>query len=186
MASRASCLTGAVAVLLATASAADADRPASTMIKDAAGTNVGVARLTDTPNGTIVSIDFAGMPPGTHAVHIHEVGKCEPPFTSAGGHFNPTRKEHGFANENGYHAGDLPNVVIAADGSAKVEIFVPKVRLTQGPVRLFDADGAALVVHAHADDHRTDPGGNAGDRIACGVLKPLEGVKAEDIEVSPP
>lgn len=188
MGKRASVLTAA-AILFAVAnvaSAADGPKTGQTMLRNAKGDNVGVAKLTDTPHGVLIEADFAGMSEGTHAFHIHEVGKCEPPFASAGGHFNPGSKQHGFENPEGYHVGDLPNVVIPSSGSAKVRAFVPQVRLDSGPAKLFDADGSALVVHAGTDDYKSDPSGGAGDRIACGVVRPLEGVSAQDIDVSSP
>lgn len=179
-------MTAALLIGLAGVTHATGDsKSVQTMMKNASGGNVGVATLTDTPHGVLIEIDFAGMPPGIHAMHIHETGKCDPPFTSAGGHLNPEGKKHGFENPEGYHAGDLPNVVIAADGSAKIQIFAAHTHLRSGPTQLFDADGSALVVHAAADDHKSDPAGGAGDRIACGVLKPLEGVTVEDVEISP-
>jgi Cu-Zn family superoxide dismutase len=176
----------AVAAFLAagSANAEDADT-VQTMLKDTSGTNVGVATLTDTPHGVLISVDFAGMTPGEHAFHIHEVGKCEPPFKSAGEHLNPTHKAHGFASGEGYHAGDLPNIVIPESGKAKIEAFAANVRLRSGAVKLFDSDGSALVVHAGVDDYRSQPAGAAGERIACGVLEPLQNVTVEDLEVAP-
>lgn len=188
MGRRASYLMVAAFLFAATnvANAADGAKTGQTMLQNAKGDNVGVAKLTDTPHGVLIEVEFAGMPPGAHAFHIHEVGKCEPPFTSAGGHFNPGMKHHGFESPEGYHGGDLPNVVIPDSGSAKVQAFVAGVRLTSGSAKLFDEDGSALVVHAGPDDYKSDPAGAAGDRIACGVVKPLEGVSAQDVELSSP
>lgn len=183
-------MIGALLVALAasaeaTEAAEAAGAPVETMIRDAKANNVGVAVLTDTPNGLLIEVDFAGLPAGQHAFHIHETGKCEPPFESAGGHFNPGSKHHGFEADAGYHAGDLPDIVIPASGSAKVKMFTPNLRLRTGPAKLLDKDGAALVVHAGPDDYKTDPAGNAGDRIACGVVEALEAVKVENLEVAP-
>ncbi len=139
-------------------------------LKNAEGKVVGEATLEGTPNGVLIHADFTNLPPGTHAFHIHETGKCEPPFKSAGGHFNPMKKHHGFEEAAGYHAGDLPNIDVPDSGKLKVDIFDPHATL-QGKNSVFDKDGSALVVHAGADDYKSDPAGNAGDRIACGVIE---------------
>jgi Cu-Zn family superoxide dismutase len=140
-------------------------------MKDAQGRAVGLLRLRDTSNGVRISGELTGLPPGLHAFHIHTTGKCEAPtFESAGGHLNYGGKKHGFDNPEGFHAGDLPNVHVSTAGTATVETFATQVRLAVGGASLTDADGSALVVHAAADDHRTDPAGAAGDRIACGVI----------------
>jgi Cu-Zn family superoxide dismutase len=118
----------------------------------------------------VVTVTAAGLPPGVHALHLHQTGKCEPPFGSAGGHFNPLGKKHGLLNAEGPHAGDLPNVHVGADGRLEVELFAPGVALAGGPNALFDDDGAALVLHQNADDYTADPAGNAGPRIVCGVI----------------
>ena len=111
------------------------------------------------------------MAPGTYAIHLHAVGKCEgPKFTTAGPHFNPAMKMHGRDNPMGPHLGDLPNIVVGAGGSGSVDYEVAGLTLTGGAAPLLDADGAAVVVHAGPDDYKTDPSGNSGDRIACGLL----------------
>jgi Cu-Zn family superoxide dismutase len=155
------------------------------MMKTADGKNAGVATITDAPSGVLISAEFAGLPAGTHAFHIHAVGKCEPPFTSAGDHFNPAGKKHGFEHDGGYHAGDLPNIVVPESGSVKIDTFVPNVRLKSGSAQLLDKDGSALVVHAGVDDYKSDPAGNAGDRIACGVVEGMEKVAVDDLKVAP-
>jgi Cu-Zn family superoxide dismutase len=99
------------------------------------------------------------------------VGRCEPPFTTAGGHFNPGGRKHGFSNPDGMHAGDLPNLRVGKDGTAEAELLTAQVTLSPGPTSLLDADGSAIVLHAGPDDYVSDPAGNAGDRIACGVIK---------------
>lgn len=139
-------------------------------LKNERGTKVGEATLQDTPEGVKVSATFTDLSPGEHAFHVHAVGKCEPPFESAGGHFNPTGKQHGRDNPQGAHAGDLPNVQVAPRRRATIEVTIREASLKGGPAALLDRDGASLVVHEGADDYKTDPAGNAGRRIACGVI----------------
>ncbi len=138
------------------------------------GKEVGQASITDGPKGVVVALSLrekpAGIPPGVHGFHIHAVGKCEPPFKSAGDHFSPQKQAHGFLSKNGRHAGDLPNIHVPESGTLTVEFFVPEVRLKAGKNALLDGDGSALVVHAKPDDYRSDPSGEAGDRLACGVI----------------
>jgi len=139
--------------------------------RDAKNQSVGEATLRDTPNGVLISLSLHGLPPGAHGFHVHAVGKCETPFDSAGGHFNPSTKSHGFENARGPHAGDLPNLIVAADGTVQAEVIAGGVTLQTGPGALLDADGAALVVHSGPDDYTTDPAGNSGSRIACAVVQ---------------
>jgi Cu-Zn family superoxide dismutase len=140
-------------------------------IKNAQGNTVGTASLRETKNGLLIIVDAKGLPPGLHAVHIHAVGKCESPaFTSAGGHFNPLNKKHGLKNPDGPHAGDLPDLYVNKDGVGRYEALMESVTLGAGETSVFDADGSAIVIHATADDNMTDPAGNSGDRIACGVI----------------
>jgi superoxide dismutase, Cu-Zn family len=144
---------------------------AKAVLKDASGKEVGQAELVQTPHGVLVKLSLKGAPAGEHAFHVHAVGKCEPPFTSAGGHFNPGGKKHGIEAAEGAHAGDMPNLHIPASGDLAIEVVNPMISLVKGqPNSVFDADGSALVIHAAADDYKTDPTGNAGDRIACGVI----------------
>lgn len=139
---------------------------------------IGQVSLTDSPSGIILKLSLpekpAGIAPGAHGFHIHGVGKCEPPFESAGDHFDPLKTQHGFLAKGGRHAGDLPNIHVPPQGALTVEFFVPNVRLKDGKNRLMDQDGSALVIHAKPDDYRSDPAGNAGDRVACAVIAPAK------------
>lgn len=144
---------------------------ARTELRDSTGQLVGSGIFEQTPNGVLVTVQFSSLAPGTHALHIHSVGVCEPPFTSAGGHFNPGGKNHGFRNSTGPHAGDAPNFYVSQGGSARADVLFSGVTLSPGANSLFDADGASLVVHAGADDYTTDPAGSSGARVACGVIR---------------
>ena len=144
---------------------------ATTQLLGASGELRGTATLTQLANATSIHARIEGLAPGTYAIHLHSVGKCEgPKFTSAGGHFNPTMTQHGKDNPLGPHLGDLPNVVVGAGGTGTVDFTVAGLQLVGGTAPLLDADGAAVVIHAGPDDYRTDPSGNSGDRIACGTL----------------
>jgi Cu-Zn family superoxide dismutase len=135
------------------------------------GRKIGTAVMTQTANGVKIDVNIAQLPPGTHAFHIHTVGKCEvPDFKSAGGHFNPAGKQHGKDNPNSPHAGDMLNFEVDADGTAKFSTVNVTVSLDEGANSLFHEGGTALVIHEKADDYKTDPAGNAGNRIACGVI----------------
>ena len=160
-----------VAQAMVPIAAARAQTAEGTLIA-ADGAAIGSVRLTETPHGVLIAATAEGLPPGPHAFHIHAVGACQTPdFTSAGGHFNPTGAKHGILSPDGMHAGDLPNVHVAADGTLNVEVLTQAVTLNDGPTSLFDEDGASLVIHANADDYRTDPTGEAGGRIACAVIE---------------
>ena len=140
-------------------------------LKDAKNQTVGQADLTDTPNGVLIRLRLTSAPSGVHAFHIHEIGKCDAPsFESAGDHYNPTKAQHGFLSAKGAHLGDLPNVHIPQGGALETEVLIDDVSLSAAGSTLLDADGAALLLHAAADDYRTDPSGSAGGRVACGVI----------------
>lgn len=144
---------------------------AKATLKDAQGKEVGQVDLVQLTNGVLLRMALKGAPAGERAFHIHAVGKCEAPFTSAGPHFNPGGHKHGLEAKEGSHAGDMPNLHIPASGDLVIEIVNPMVTLAKGqPNSLFDADGSALVIHAGKDDYRSDPAGNAGDRVVCGVI----------------
>lgn len=144
-------------------------RTASATIRDLTGGAVGSATFTDTYSGVLIDGIVSNVGLGAHGIHIHAVGKCEPPFTTAGGHFNPAGKQHGFMNPNGPHLGDLPNITTPAAGQLHFQLLLPGVSLT-GTNALLDADGASIVIHSARDDLKSDPAGNAGARIACGVI----------------
>ena len=139
-------------------------QPAKAELKDAQGKVVGTAMLNEVSGGVKIALKVSGLNPGDHGFHIHAVGKCEPPaFTSAGGHFNPGNKKHGKKNPEGAHAGDLQNLRVGADGRGSIDV-------TAGGVTLKAVAGLALVIHADSDDEKTDPTGNSGARVACGVI----------------
>jgi superoxide dismutase, Cu-Zn family len=137
---------------------------------NAAGATVGTVRAWQTAGGVSFHIAASGLPHGIHGVHVHAAGRCDPPdFASAGPHWNPGGRKHGINNPDGPHAGDLPNVEVAANGVIGATVVLPGASMAS----LIDADGAALVLHASADDYKTDPSGNSGARIACAVIRPV-------------
>jgi Cu-Zn family superoxide dismutase len=147
------------------------DNAATVELRNASGASVGTANLTQVGNVIRIVLDAKGLTPGLHAFHIHAVGKCDAPdFNSAGPHFNPTGKQHGALNPQGAHAGDLPNLNVGSDGTGRLETATEQITLGTGATSVFDADGSALVVHAAPDDFKTDPTGNSGARVACGVI----------------
>ena len=131
---------------------------------------IGTAQLNQLAQGVQIVVAISGLPAGKHALHIHETGECEPPFESAGGHFNPTGAEHGWDNPAGPHAGDLPNIYVG-EGAVQVEYITDRVTLEDGETSLFDDDGSAIVIHEGQDDYVSEPAGDAGNRLACGVIE---------------
>src|SRR3954451_18757209 len=162
---------GAAALFAAVSMPANSAEMANTQLKDSSGKAVGDVDLMQTPAGVLIKLQVKGLTPGEHAFHVHAVGKCEAPFDSAGLHFNPGNHKHGILSGKG-HAGDMPNLHVPQSGELSVEVVNSAISLEQGkPNSVFDSDGSSLVVHAKADDYKTDPAGNAGDRIACGVIQ---------------
>ena len=158
-------LSSAVLVAQNAATTAKAD------LADSRGKKVGTAELTQTPDGVRIALTVSELAAGQHAFHIHNVGKCEgPDFKSAGAHFNPYNKKHGLKNPEGPHAGDMENIEVGSDGTGTAEIVNKQVTLADGPNSLFHEGGTAIVIHASPDDNMSDPAGNAGARIACGVI----------------
>jgi superoxide dismutase, Cu-Zn family len=159
---------------------------AGATLADSSGRNIGTASLWQEASGLVhvdVDITCAGvsctpLTPGDHGIHFHSVGSCvsasSPAFSSAGGHFNPLGKQHGLSNAAGPHAGDAPNLVIGADGRGTARFTTDRITLTAGPTSVFDADGTSIVIHAGPDDQTSQPAGNSGARVACGVLKTVQ------------
>ena len=149
------------------------DEQVEIQLMDSAGQQIGVSHLAQEGDGVEVHVRVSGLQPGSeHGIHFHETGTCDPPaFASAGGHFNPTNAQHGLENPQGPHMGDMPNIRARADGVADTTFVKPNTRLRGDTTSLQRSGGLALVVHAQRDDQRTDPSGDSGDRIACGVVR---------------
>ena len=154
-----------------TLTAAASSKPARAVLADAQNRTIGEAHLQETPNGVLLKLALTQAPPGVRAIHLHNVGRCDAPtFASAGDHFATVRHQHGFLKVDGPHAGDLPNIEVPGSGRLVVEYLVRDVTIAAGSATLFDGDGSALVIHDGKDNYLSDPAGNSGDRIACGVL----------------
>ena len=182
-----------IAIGVLAACSSEAERPESNMAETPAtaetsatpqtialnggdGRPVGSVTLTEDTTGVAMKLDASAIAAGTHGLHLHEKGLCEgPKFESAGAHWNPTNKKHGRDNPEGVHLGDLANLEVPASGTASISLQVTGVLVGSGVNPLADADGTSLVVHAKADDYKTDPSGNSGDRVACAVIAPATG-----------
>ena len=163
--------TLAAAVTPAIAPAADM---AGADILNTEGAVVGKATFEQAPTGVLMFVEVAGLPPGPHGIHLHRTGACTPDFKAAKGHINPDNVEHGLRNPEGPDNGDLPNLYVSADGSAKAEFFTTRVSVAGGDMpALLDEDGSAVVIHDNPDDHMTQPIGGAGGRIGCGVIEKM-------------
>jgi Cu-Zn family superoxide dismutase len=154
------------------AGAADrAPASASADVRDSGGRQVATASASQLSDGIRIRLEVTGLAPGTYGAHIHTIGRCDAPdFTTAGPHWNPTGSEHGKNNPRGMHKGDLPNLLVGADGRGAMEITVASAWVAQGSSPMLDADGASVVIHEKPDDYQTDPSGNSGARKACGVF----------------
>lgn len=160
------------ALLLMSTSVASAQTPGATAsIKTPGGEVVGQATFSAASGGVLLKAEVRNLPPGDHGIHVHAVGKCDAPdFMTAAGHFNPHGKKHGLQSAEGAHAGDMPNLKVGPNGSGTFEFLLKDVTLDSGAGSLFGPDGTALVIHAGPDDEKSDPAGNSGARIACGVI----------------
>ena len=170
---------------LALASSAGAAENAIAELIDGEGISIGQASFEQAPHGVIMLVEVAGLPPGAHGIHLHGTGSCAPDFKAAKGHINPSAVEHGLRNPNGPDPGDLPNLFVAADGTAKAEFYTTRVRVAAedgDKPALLDADGSAVIIHANPDDHLTQPIGGAGGRIGCGTIAPTPEPAAEEQE----
>jgi Cu-Zn family superoxide dismutase len=145
---------------------------AEAVLVDAAGNAIGTALFVEDAAGALhVNVHVKGLAPGLHGIHLHAVGSCTPTFAAAGGHHNPAARQHGLQNPSGPHNGDLPNLVVNEAGVGVLVATTDRASLTAGPASLFDVDGSAIVIHANQDDQVTDPTGNSGGRVACGVIQ---------------
>jgi Cu-Zn family superoxide dismutase len=153
-----------------TSSTSGAGNTASATVRDAGARELGVLTVAEDGAGLVTTGSLRGLTPGIHAIHIHTVGRCEAPFDNAGGHWNPAGRHHGFDNPAGPHMGDMQNFTVAGDGTADIRVTTPGGTLRSAN-RVLDGDGAAIVVHQLPDDYRTDPSGNSGARVACGVIR---------------
>ena len=176
--------TALLASSLALACWAGAAEMAVAELVNSDGERIGQARFEQAPHGVILLVEVAGLPPGAHGIHLHGTGSCAPDFKAAKGHINPSAVEHGLRNPNGPDPGDLPNLFVAADGTATAEFYTTRVRVAAAAAdgeqpALLDADGSAVIIHANPDDHLTQPIGGAGGRIGCGKIVKMPQPPAE-------
>jgi superoxide dismutase, Cu-Zn family len=170
-------IVGAVAIacIATTETAASADKmlTAKATFLNTDGRQIGTATLKETSSGVLIRTELRGLPPGDHAFHVHQVGRCDAAgqFKSAGDHFALHDEKHGYEMTGGPHAGDMPNQHVGQDGILKADVFAPRITLGSGDGSILDQDGSALVIHAKADDYRSQPAGEAGDRVACAVIE---------------
>jgi superoxide dismutase, Cu-Zn family len=168
------CLPLVALLSVASVAFAEESKPVSIELRNAKGEKVGEAKLTSAKDGVRVDLKAAKLEPGKHGIHFHEKGSCVgPDFKSAGGHLNPEHREHGLDNAQGPHAGDIPNIEVSRSGTVRTHFVARHVSLGAGPDSLERPEGAALVIHARADDQHSNPAGESGDRVVCGVIPAL-------------
>jgi Cu-Zn family superoxide dismutase len=162
------CLIPALCITACATAPAPAGGPSAPLI-NSAGQAIGTVVASQATEGVAFRIHATGLPPGVHGIHVHPIGRCDPPdFSTAGTHWNPTNKQHGLNNPNGPHAGDMPNVTVDANGAIDATVVLPHANMAQ----LLDADGSSVMIHANADDYVSQPAGNSGAKIACAVIGP--------------
>jgi superoxide dismutase, Cu-Zn family len=164
-------VVAALAIVPAASAQNKKPKPVTVNLKDGQGKEVGTATVSPAAQGVKIKLNAQNLTPGEHAIHVHQTAKCDgPDFKTAGPHFNPDGKKHGLQNPEGPHAGDMPNFTVDAKGKSKATVTDPNVTLGDDPHSVFTGGGTSLVIHAKADDGKTDPSGNSGDRVACGLI----------------